>query len=1022
MTILLWCAITFSIFFAALLLPKQLISGVETLAKWVSGFFKQDFSAYVDLEGKVSDFTFMRKDGSLVTMIEFAGASQIVGNEEFREMAQNVDQFFARQMNDKGHDMQVVYRQDSNNAGMAVRNALTRSRATAERIGLSITDILDAEEEILGKVVVDESIWIVVSTSPIALNNPEVIKAEQKEKIEKAIAMKLPGLGFAQNPLRIIEELIPKHDAFLGEVIALFNQPGKSSAFVMDCHEVMSAIRHEIQPLSTDVNYRACLPGDTPPMSGRNHGVRPWEDMYYPPVWSQACNVGIGESYAAGMERVLIDGMYHGTVAMDLPPQQHDKFELLMKKLRNTPFRISYRIYSSGMDRFSMNYKLVQFLSFNPKSDNRSIKNAIEAIMARAKGSEESGGVDPALGLSVVITTWHEDEKKLLRNMQMISRAMQGWGGCDVLTGAGDATDLFVSSIPALSSSTPARYMLQNGSDIARILPLSRPAAAWKDGSIIFTSTDGKMLPFQPGSSIQNAWVYLVFATMGSGKSVLLNTIELGMCLAPGLKKLPMMTILDVGESVSGTISIVQSSLPDDRKGEAGYFKIKMSAEYAYNVFDLQLGFSMPHARDRDFLRNFLSMIATPAGREKPASMMSELMGMVVDEAYRQKSADGNPNKYQSGVDEEIDRVIDVLGIRIDSSTTWREITDDLFKFNRVDDAIRAQRYAVPTLQVIPSVMKSSAIGDVFGRTSEGRELIETAFIMINSAIRDFTILAMPTRWDIGSCRVVGIDLNDVKGHGDSGAKQTALMYAFAQQSAARNYYMHPDILEICPEAYRDYHRGRIEEIMSEVKAIVYDEFHNTKGIEGIRKIVSIDIREGRKWNIMTVLSSQLIEDFDQDAIDNMTGTFILSASNEGVVEKCRKVFGRSDSAVHALRTEVVRPGTGMAIFNTKHGRNTQIFKNHLSPIKMWGFTTTAEDKMLRRFLYDVMPAPEARKALANRFPGSGQFKLYVEQQRNNMMSSDDDGNVIRVVADEMISEWHGNKSIKSDAQSTTPA
>lgn len=1010
--ILFWIFLALALFFTILIFPKQLVSGIETLARWVSSFVKQDFSAYVDMEGKVNDYTFMRNDGGLISVIEYRGTSQIMGREEYLDMVGNVDSFISRQMGEKGHDLQVVYRQDSGATGNAVKNALSRSRATAERIGLDIFDLMDSDEALLRNVVVDESIWVVVSTSPAALNNPEVIAAERKEKIEAAKKAELPGLGFAQNPIRIIEELIPKHDAFVGEVLRLFHQPGKSSAALMEAHEVVSAIRREIMQKSTSSRYMPCLPGDKPPASVRNYGLRPWEDIYYPPIWSQACNMPMEESYASGMERVFVDGVYHGTVAMDLPPQQPERFEMLMRKLRGIPFRISYRIYSSGIDRYKLNHTLVQFLSFNPKSDNRSIKQAIESIMARAKGDASQGesATDPALGLSVVITTWHEDEKTLLRNMQIVSRAMQGWGGCDVLPGAGDATDLFVSGLPALSSSTPARYMLQNGSDIARILPLSRPAAAWRDGAILFTSLDGKMLPFQPGSSLQNAWVYLVFATMGSGKSVLLNTIELGMCLGPGLKKLPMMTVIDIGESVSGVISLLQSALPDNRKNEAGYFKVQMTEEFAYNVFDLQLGFEYPYSRDRDFLRNFLSIIATPAGQTKPVAMMSELMGMVVDEAYRSRSRDGNPAKYQAGVDVEIDGMIGQIGISIDAETTWREITDDLFRFNQVPLAIKAQRYAVPTLQTIPSVLKSGAINDVFGRTTEGRDLIETAFIMVNSALRDYPFLSMPTKWDIGVCRVVGIDLNDVKGQGDSGKKQTALMYAFAQQSAARNYYLHPDMLGNCPEMYIEYHRGRINEIQSEVKALIYDELHNTNGIEGIRKIISVDIREGRKWNIMTLLSSQLIEDFDQDFVDVATGVFILKADNESVLKKCCDTFGLSESAVQALRNEVVEPGVGLAIFNTKSGRNTQIFRNYLSPIKMWAFTSTAEDKILRRHLYKAMLPAEARHLLAKRFPVSGQFKAYVEEQRKRMVSAEDDGDVIQTVASEMINEWYNQQ------------
>lgn len=1009
MAIFFWITATLLLITLALFFPQRLASGIEALAKWFSGFLKQDFSSCVDLEIMVNDHTLMRRDGSLVSVLEFQGSLLVPGVEEYREMVRSVSRFVSRQMNGVGHDIQVVYRQDSGDSAAVIAKVLARSKATASRIGLNMDDVLQAEEETLRRVVVDESIWVVVSTNPSALANPELVKEEREERVKRAVEQKLPPLGFAQNPIRILEELIPKHESFLDEVQGVFNASGKTLSHLMSSHEVVAAMRREIQPLSTSDRFRPCLPGDKPPASTKHYGVREWEDIYYPPIWSQVCNSHIEEIAKNGYERVFVDGLYHGTISVDLPPQTPESFEQLMKKIRDLPFRISFRLYNSGMKRYQFNQTLVQFLAFNPKSDNRSIKLAIDRIREREQG-DDSTEKDPALGLCITVTTWHEDEKRMLRNMQTISRALQGWGGCDVLTGAGDPTDLFVSSIPALSANSPARFMLQNGSDVARMLPLTRPAASWRDGAVVFTSLDGKILPFQPGSSVQKAWVYLVFATMGSGKSVLLNTIELGMCLAPGLSKLPMMTILDVGESVSGLISMVESSLPANRKNEVGFFKIKMSPDYAYNVFDLQLGFEYPHARDRDFLRNFLTMLATPAGSPKPPALMSELMGMVVDEAYRQKSSRVNPNKYQSGVVGEIDNFIDQAGIHTDGESTWHELRDELFKRGKTDLAILASRHAVPTLQNIPSVLKSGTIMDVFGRTEDGRNIIETSSLMINSALRDYPVLSMPTRWDIGQARVVGIDLNDVKGHGEAGAKQTALMYAFAQQSAARNYYLHPDILGLCPELYKSYHEARINEVIEEIKAIIYDEFHNTKGIEGIRKIVSTDIREGRKWNIMTVLSSQLLDDFDQDAIENMTGTFILGANgSEAVIEKCRATFGLSQSAVDALKNDVNAPGVGMAIFNTKSGKSTTVFRNHLSPIKMWGFTTTAEDKALRRILYEAMPANEARQLLAKHFPKSGQFKAHVENKRNQMLGSDDD-DIINNTARQLIDEWRNRK------------
>lgn len=1000
------------LFLSVLLLSKHMSAGVEIMAKWVSSFVRQDFSSFVTLESGVDDETFLRHDGGMVSVIEYSGTTQIMGRKEFNEMASTVDRFFSAHMTNKGNDIQVVYRQDSGGTGVSIANALAKSRATAKRIGLDVDDLLDAEEETLKKVVIDEAIWIIISTDLSALGDPGFIKEDSEKRSAMAKEMKLPPLGDAQNPVRIVQALLPKHEAFRNEVLNLFNNHGKSYARIMDVHEVISSVRREIQPLSTNPDFTPCMPGDRPPIATTNYGFNPWEDIYYPPIWSQACNSEIEEIYKNGLEMVKIDNMYHGTVAMDLPPQSPEVFDSLMKRLRHIPFRISYRIYNSGMDAVKLNYQLVQFLSFNPKSENRAIKNAMDDILTRSKSKSDIGGdtVDPALGMAITITTWSVSEQDVIKNMQLIQRVMQGWGGCDVLPRAGDATDLFVSSLPALSQQTPARHTLNSGSDISTMLPLFRPASLWKEGAVIFTSPDGRMMPFQPGSSLQNAWVYLIFATMGSGKSVLLNTIELGMCLAPGISKLPLMTVIDIGESVSGMISVIQSSLPEHRKHEAGYFKVKMSPEFAFNVFDTQLGFRYPLARDRDFLRNFLTMIATPVGEKKAAPMTAELMGMVIDEAYLQRSDGRNPLKYQRGVDVSLDELIARLNIKIDSETSWWEIVDDLFANGYHVESIKAQRYAVPTLAMIPSVLKNGVIRDMFiSNYPAGAALVEQASIMINSAIRDFPVLSGVTQWDIGSCRVVGIDLNDVRGQGDAGTKQTALMYAFAQQSAARNYYIHEDMLPLCKEIYREYHRVRTDEAKAEIKSVIYDEFHNTAGIEGIRKIVSIDIREGRKWNIMTVLCSQLVEDFDSDAIDNMTGTFILSASNEGVVQKCKQTFGLSESAVLKLKHEVTRPGTGMVIFNTKRGQNIQIVHNHLSPIKNWAFTTTSEDKAVRKLLYDAMPASDARKLLAKRFPSSGQFKNYIELQRNKMTSATDDGDVIRTVANEMIQDYKNN-------------
>jgi len=534
----------------------------------------------------------------------------------------------------------------------------------------------------------------------------------------------------------------------------------------------------------------------------------------------------------------------------------------------------------------------------------------------------------------------------------------------------------------------------------------------------MLTSLDGKLMPFQPGSSMQSTWVSLIFAPPGKGKSALLNTLELACCTAPGLSRLPLMTVIDVGESVSGLVSLLQSGLPVNRQHEAGYFKLQMKPEYSVNVMDTQLGFRFPSGTERDFIVAFLSMLATPAGRQRPYDSTSEMLGLVVDEIYRLYSDKESPKRFERGMDPVIDEAIERSNVITDADTSWWEIVDALYGQGFIVEAAKAQRFAVPLISDVSSILNAPQVNDIYGKVEVGETketLPDIVARMIASALREYRIFGSPTQWDISNCRVIGLDLNDVRGSGESGKKQTALMYAFAQNVATRNYYLNEDMLRDipnkCPEMYRDFHKRRIDDVAEEIKTVSYDEFHNTGGLEGIRRIVGINIREGRKWNIQVFLASQLIDDFDSDMVENATSVYILAAENSITLEKCRNTFGLTESMLTSLERHVTRPGTFLAVYNTKVGKSVHVLKNTLSPVKYWAFTTTSEDKQVRRKLYELMPPAEARQLLAKRF--STNFKGFVEKRRSGMTleAGDEGGSVIEAVAMELYEEWLAQKS-----------
>ena len=113
---------------------------------------------------------------------------------------------------------------------------------------------------------------------------------------------------------------------------------------------------------------------------------------------------------------------------------------------------------------------------------------------------------------------------------------------------------------------------------------------------------------------------------------------------------MPRIAIIDIGPSSSGLISLLKEALPADQRHLVAYHRLSMTPEYAINPFDTQLGCRFPTPQERSFLVNFLTLLATPVGAEKPYDGIADMSGMVVDELYKSFADDGNPTCLYSQV------------------------------------------------------------------------------------------------------------------------------------------------------------------------------------------------------------------------------------------------------------------------------------------------------------------------------------------------------------------------------------
>src|SRR5699024_2121047 len=177
-----------------------------------------------------------------------------------------------------------------------------------------------------------------------------------------------------------------------------------------------------------------------------------------------------------------------------------------------------------------------------------------------------------------------------------------------------------------------------------------RSASPWKEGSLLFRTQDGKIMPFAPNSSEQAAWIDLGVAPMGGGKSVFLNAFNFAFVTQAGLSRLPWLSIVDVGPSSSGLITLLKENLPEGKKHLAAYHRLRMTPDYAVNPFDTPLGCRKPLPSHKAFLVNLLSLLATPLDVTAPADGVPGLIGRAIDLAYEELSDGNHPRLYQPNV------------------------------------------------------------------------------------------------------------------------------------------------------------------------------------------------------------------------------------------------------------------------------------------------------------------------------------------------------------------------------------
>lgn len=984
----------------------RLAAGIDRGMQIISDLLHAPVSGYCRLE-TVDGNALVADDGSLISVLRLEGSLKHVGVAEYNRIVSVLTEKLQSSLSRPGHVIQCVFEYDPDGSARRIDELLRPSRLTARGLGLRIDALLDDWSEALRAHCANEACFLVIWTRPNALEN----NLRKTATAERRLAMSsVPNLPGCQNVCAALAGLRDAHNGFLSGVLDAFRQ-ADLLLHELSPHEALRDIRLCIDPAFTDSQWRALIPGDPLPLRFPDPDA-PERDrlqrVVYPDFRHQ---LWPREGKVLSRSALRIGDRVFGPLIMTLMPQTPKPFQELFRTIAyreggRLPYRISFLLADGGL-HLGLKPLLASILAFT-SSDNRRFNRAVDDLRAM-----DLDGTC-CVRFSICLCTWADGPEDsahelLRRRMAELAKAVQGWGTTDVSEAIGDPLLGFTATVPAMMPTSPAPVTAAPLPAALGMLPL-RPASPWKDGSLLLRTRDGKVFPFAPNSSEQAAWIDLGVAPMGAGKSVFLNAMNFAFVMQAGLTRLPWVSIVDVGPSSSGLITLLRANLPEGKKHLAAYHRLRMTEAHTINPFDTPLGLRRPLPSHKTFLVNFLSLLATPHNADAPADGVPEMLGRAIDLAY-DTLADGHhsrPRPYQANTLPELHELLVREGMSMDSRTTWWEVVDFLFEHGHVHEAWQAQRYAVPLLADISAQISQNpgieALYDATTRNNVRRSIVD--------AIEAYVILKGPTRFELGDAQVVSLDLDEVAPRGTATAdRQSAVMYMLARHVLGSRFFLMPDDVKLMPPLYQRYHAERIEAIREDPKRLCYDEAHRVTRNMSVAGQLLADMttmsRESRKWNLSLGLYSQSIDDMPEIICEQATSVLILGGGTEAACDAICARFGFNGACRHAL-SRLGKPGPAganlIAQFRTGKGNSQLPLTLTIGPQSLWAFSTTTEDVAIRNALYRHLPPSEALRRLARRFPG-GSAKSEVERRRRLVadQSGEELTNVIHEIAEELL-------------------
>lgn len=472
---------------------------------------------------------------------------------------------------------------------------------------------------------------------------------------------------------------------------------------------------------------------------------------------------------------------------------------------------------------------------------------------------------------------WGQHPKKEAENVMILCSVLHGMGVSDLSSGA------------VVSAQQAFQY-----------LPISRPGSLWRKGSVLFLDKeDGKTIPYSPYSSNQWAHTELVYDARGNSLESYHSTMNRAMIsVRPGLPRIGRITI---GGRADPFIDALSVDLAEDEKGLVMHKVLTPAIENAVNIFGTSYGIQTAAEFEVRGITSFLTMLCSDEfGRVRSDSLIYDLLRMGITEVYQRYSENECPKLYVSGVCEPVDEAL--ANLKENAPDSWWGVVSLLHKHQQYELAMRAQHHAVPVLLDFANILEDSSMID--GRFYQvkdwntGEPIIAVVSRKILDAIAAWPALSQPTRFDIGTSRIVTISVSCA---GTKTAREKnwteAVLYLLARSALiSRDFNMRQRFsTHLIPEAFQEYHQRVADEEECLGRKLCFSQYDKVAQFSSIAGCLTGDLRNSRMTGSAVTLDMNDIRGIDDRLLDLFT-TFATLAPESLDHDEKRKAGALSQS------------------------------------------------------------------------------------------------------------------------------